>query len=170
MAWGIAGAYSAMFGGSIDHAVSLVKRALALHPNSEDVRAAAGYTFIYSGEFVAALEQLHAGLRMAPFGPRVPRMRLGIAQASFYQRNFAETVAQADLIIPAISQNPPVWRFKAAALAHLGRIEEAHAAVKQLLALTPNASLMNPRMQPNLRHAWMAELMRDGLRKAGHPE
>src|SRR5262249_42215564 len=52
-------------------AVQAAKRALALHPNSDEVRNAVGWTFVRNGDFEAALEHLEAGLRMAPFGPRV---------------------------------------------------------------------------------------------------
>ena len=60
-------------------------------------------------------------------------------------------------------------RQVAAALAHLGRIEEAKAEIAEVLKHQPNASLARSRLS-SFRHDWMYELYLDGLRKAGLPE
>jgi adenylate cyclase len=162
--------YLALFGGraDLDQAVQSAKRALALHPNSDDVRLHVGFTFFYNGEFEVALEHFEAGLRMAPFGPIVPRIQNGMAQVYFFQRRFDETISLENKAISIDPLNPATWRWKAAALAHAGRLDEARDTLRHLLTLTPDQSLSRARY--SYRHQWMKDLLIDGLRKAGMPE
>jgi adenylate cyclase len=164
----VAGTYPMLFGGSIEEAVELADRAIALHPNSEVVRQCAGWTFLFSGEFDTALEHLETGLRIAPLGRGLGILLHGIALARFFQRDFDSAIDQAKRALVKMSENPNVWRVKAAALAHVGRIDEARDALRQLLALAPKSSLST--MRTNFRHRWMRDLYLDGLRKAGLPE
>ena len=162
--------YLAIFGGpaDLDQAVQSMKRALALHPNSDEVRASVGWTFMCNGEFDAALEHLEAGIRMAPFGPRIPRIQLGMAYVHFFQRRFDETINLANEVIRSLPQHPAGWRLMTVALAHAGRLDEARDTLRHLLTLTPDASISTART--NYRHQWMKDLFIDGLRKAGLPE
>ena len=60
-------------------------------------------------------------------------------------------------------------RHVAAALALLGRIDEAKAEIGEVLKRQPNSSLARSRLS-SFRHPWMYDLYLDGLRKAGLPE
>jgi adenylate cyclase len=63
---------------------------------------------------------------------------------------------------------PPAYRFRAAALAQLGRTDEAAALIRQLLKIQPNATVSR-----TTRLAWnpaATAILVDGLRKAGLPE
>ena len=62
----------------------------------------------------------------------------------------------------------PQW-CAAAALGHLGRLEEARAEIDKILALHPGATLARARIA-SFRYDRMYELYLDGLRKAGLPE
>ena len=74
------------------------------------------------------------------------------------------------------NRNHPYAHFRlAAALAQLGRLDEADAAVKAGLALTPTFSISRARAPWTARSddkTYLAQLERilDGLRKAGVPE
>jgi hypothetical protein len=61
-------------------------------------------------------------------------------------------------------------RVVAASLALLGRTEEAHAAMRALLAVTPNASMSLQRMFIPYQDAEFVERYHRGLREAGLPE
>jgi adenylate cyclase len=171
LALAMAGGYLAMWGGphELDRGVDLAKRALALHPNSDEVRTFAGWALMFSGELDAALEHLEAGLRLSPVGPRVPRLMLGMMRVLFLQRDFAEVILRADKVHSRLSENPPYWRYRAAALAHLGRLDEAHDAVARLLRLIP-AETISTVPVATYRHTWMHDLLLEGLRLAGLPE
>ena len=168
LAHAVAGTYPMLFGGSIDEAMELADRAIALHPNSEVVRQCAGWTFLYGGEFDTALGHLETGLRIAPLGRGLGVLLHGIALTCFFQRQFDEAINQANRALTKMSENPYVWRLKTAALAHAGRIDEARDALRQLLTLAPKATISATR--GNFRHQWMRDLFHDGLRKAGLPE
>ena len=60
-------------------------------------------------------------------------------------------------------------RHVAAALAHLGRVEEARAEIAEVLKRQPDLSLARSRLS-SFRHPWMYDLYLEGLRKAGLPE
>jgi adenylate cyclase len=60
-------------------------------------------------------------------------------------------------------------RYRAAALGHLGRIDEAKAVVAELLKAQPNSSLRMSRSS-GFHDPRMAELYITGLEKAGLPE
>src|SRR6185503_16488959 len=67
----------------------------------------------------------------------------------------------------AISSNAIIPRWiGAAALGHLGRIDEARVEIGELLARHPQATLARAR-NASFRHEWMYDLYLDGLRKAG---
>jgi len=60
-------------------------------------------------------------------------------------------------------------RYRAAALAHLGRIDEANAVVAELLRAQPDSSLQNARSS-GFHDPRMTELYVGGLERAGLPE
>jgi adenylate cyclase len=170
LAHAMASAYLAFYGTAIDldQAVEFANRAIALHPNSDEVCAAVGWTFVWNGEFEKALGHLEAGLRMAPFGPRVGRVLQGMSQAYFFQRNFDGAINYGNRALPRMPKNLAAWRMKIAALAHASRLDEAHEALQHMLMLSPTSSISTMR-RPNFRYQWMRDLYLDGLRKAGMP-
>jgi adenylate cyclase len=60
-------------------------------------------------------------------------------------------------------------RYRAAALAHLGRIDEAGGVIADLLKMQPSSTLRSARAS-GFRDPTMAELYVSGLEKAGLPE
>jgi adenylate cyclase len=171
LAHAMASAYIAFYGAAndLDQAVDFANRAIALHPNSDEVCATVGWTFVCNGEFEKALGHLEAGLRMAPFGPRVARVLQGMSEAYFFQRKFDDAINYATRALPRMPKNLAAWRLKIAALAHANRLDEAREALQHLATLKPANSISTlPRR--NYRHQWMRDLYSDGLRKAGVPE
>lgn len=167
LAYAAASVYPMFFGEPLDRAVELAHRAIALHPNSDVVRICVGWTFVNDGQLETALGHFEAGLRMAPYGSWVGDVLGGMALAHFFLRNFGEAADLANRAIVKMPENPFTWRTKAAALAHMGRIEEARDPLRHFLKLFPSASTM---MRLNFRHPWMRTLLIDGLRQAGLPE
>ena len=86
-----------------------------------------------------------------------------------------QAVAWCRRAIEANRNNPPAYFWLAAALAQLGRLDEARSAVKAGLALDPNFSISRSRAGWTARSddpTYLARLepILDGLRKAGVPE
>jgi adenylate cyclase len=168
LAFAVASCYPLFFGGSIDQAVEFAHRAIALHPNSDNVRICVGWTLATNGEFEAALGHFEVALRMAPFGPWVGDVLGGMAFARLFQRHFGEAIDLANRTVAKMPNNPAAWRTKIVALAHAGRADETREALQQYLTILPNASIS--KLTTNFRHQWMRDLMIDGFRVAGLPE
>jgi TolB-like protein/two-component SAPR family response regulator len=150
-----------------EEALELAQRAVELHPNSVFVRNRVGAVYGNCGESDKAITHYEAALRMNPRDPKSSAFTFtGIAFAHFFARRFEECVHWGKR---AMAINPSAniaRRGVAAALAHLGRIDEAKAEIKELLRQQPNLSMARERLS-SLRHEWMYALYLDGLLKAG---
>jgi class 3 adenylate cyclase len=104
---------------------------------------------------------------------RRPRERIGtpeqlIGIAHFVKRRFDDAASKLLLAIQDNPGNPIPYRFLAACYAHMGRLDEAHAIVARLRALTPQV-MPSDRDLP-WRNPENRELLLSGLRMAtGQP-
>jgi TolB-like protein/DNA-binding winged helix-turn-helix (wHTH) protein/cytochrome c-type biogenesis protein CcmH/NrfG len=164
------GAYVlAVSGGQFEEAQELGARAVRVQPNSDYVLALCGQVLVHSGDSEAAIGFFEQARRLNPFDPRGYITLNGIAMAHFH----AERMEQAEHWSRRALAERPTWhvarRYHAAALAYLGRVEEARAEIAALLVMQPNSSLTRSRTA-RFRFSTMSELYLDGLKKAGLPE
>jgi adenylate cyclase len=148
-------------------ALAEAQRALEMSPNFAYAHHMLGTTLIFSGrpkEGVAALER---SIRLDPRHPRsavrLNHMVLGL----YFAREYTAAVDVAKRAIRLYPEFPNPYRWLAAALGQLGRIEQANEALGRAVAIMPasfEANVRNrmPWMRPE-DHAHMLE----GLRKAG---
>ena len=94
---------------------------------------------------------------------------LGLAAAHFFAGHFDETVSFTGRILAEVPTHNIARRYRAAALGHLGRIDEAKAVIADLLKAQPNSSLRSARSS-GFRDPRMGQLYIEGLEKAGLPE
>ena len=167
-ALGVAAWALASFGGPLDQAADFARRAVVVHPNSAVVRAHCGWALVISGELEEALANLEAGRRMDPLGPRFHITQNAMAAAYFFQRKFDKALELARGVVARNPGHPVSLKFSAAALVHLGQLDEARATIDKFRLWYPNAVLSNTRA--HFRHPWMVQLYRDALRTAGLPE
>jgi TolB-like protein/DNA-binding SARP family transcriptional activator/Tfp pilus assembly protein PilF len=153
-----------------EEAVQLSERAIDVHPNSTFVRNRVGAVCANSGESDKAIAQVEIALRMNPLDSITSTFTFTVgAVAHLFARRFEESLhwgRRAMAITP--QARIPLW-CAAAALGHLGRLDEARTAIDAILALYPCATLARARFA-SFRHGWMYDLYLDGLRKAGLPE
>ncbi len=161
-------AYSTL-GVRFEQSLDLANRALALHPNSVHVRSFCGWVFHYMGDSQRAVEQFEEARRLSPVDPKGYFPMLGLAAAHFFAGHFEETVTLTGRILEDVPTHNAARRYRAAALAHLGRIDEARAVVAELLKAQPTSSLRTSR-SISFHDPRMAELYLTGLEKAGLPE
>ncbi|WP_457093968.1 adenylate/guanylate cyclase domain-containing protein [Microvirga sp. P5_D2] len=161
-------AYSTL-GVRFEQSLELANRALALHPNSVHVRSFCGWVFHYFGDSLRAIEQFEEARRLNPVDPKGYFPMLGLAAAHLFAGHFEETVNLAGRILVEVPTHNVARRYLAAALAHLGRIEEAKVVVAELLKAQPTSSLRTSR-STGFHHPRMADLYITGLEKAGLPE
>lgn len=144
------------------------ERALRLQPNSAIVCVNCAYGYLFRGELDVARQNFDRALRINPLDPRNYFIPQGLGMVAFFEGNFTEALSQ---LTRSIELGPSVrisWRYKAAALAHLGRIDEAREAVSVLRSLTPVQTLKEIAERSTLAHAWMRESYVGGLEKAGY--
>jgi adenylate cyclase len=154
--------------GNTPKGLLLADRALRLHPNSAHVLMQSAAVLMYAGELDRAFEAIQKARRISPLDTRSYTIFATLAGCSYFSHCYEEAVAWAN---QAIEQSPSfsvAYRFLAAALAQLGRLEEATAAVGRLLQVQPSASLTLSRTAAYVQP--LKDLYIDGLRKAGLPE
>ncbi|QOZ69286.1 hypothetical protein WN72_25440 [Bradyrhizobium arachidis] len=161
-------AYSTV-GVRFEQSLELADRALAIHPNSVHVRSFCGWVYNYFGESLKAIEQFEEARRLSPIDPKSYFPMLGLAVAHFFAGHFEETVAITGRILAEVPTHNVARRYRAAAFAHLGRLNEARAAIVDLLQAQPSSSLRNSRSSV-FRDQRMSDLYISGLEKAGLPE
>jgi adenylate cyclase len=119
----------------------------------------------YAGQVDEAIELVTDAMRLNPF---YPDWFLWNAAIVYYPAR------KYDAVIDAVERmrEPPVdpLLFLAASYAQLGRLNEAQAAVKRVLALDPKATVAKFAAQQPYKNPDDLEHYKDGLRKAGLPE
>src|SRR5580704_9297918 len=145
------------------------EQSLALHPNSVHVRSFCGWVFHYLGDSLRAIEQFEEARRLSPVDPKSYFPMLGLAAAHFFAGHFEETVTWTDRILGEVPTHNVARRYRAAALGHLGRIDQARVVIADLLAAQPNSNLRSAR-STNFRNVEMSRIYVEGLKSAGLPE
>jgi adenylate cyclase len=158
-----------MLAGEHQRATEYAERALTLHPNSAHVRAACGWSLIFAGEPAHARVHFEIARRLSPLDPREFLTLVAMASVSFFDRRFEECVDWTSRVLEQQPTWVPALRYRAAALAHLGRMEEAKAVVERANHIQPSSTLKRMTLY-KFRHPWMTELYMGGLRLAGLPE
>jgi adenylate cyclase len=155
----------AAFGEDIGAMIGLVDRALALNPSYARGWFVSGLLRIFVGQHDLAIEHAETALRLSP-RDRTGQPPALMGHAYFFKHQFEEAAAKLLLSIQDHSGFPPSYRTLAAAYAHMGRLDEAHAIVARLRSITP---LVVPRDLP-WRNPDDRELYLSGLRMAAGEE
>jgi tetratricopeptide (TPR) repeat protein len=122
------------------------------------------------GETEAHIEQ---ALRLSPRDTYVFIWALFVGQAKFWQGADAEAIVWLRRSLEANRNSPNTHFYYAAALSHLGELDEARAAAQAGLALNPSFSIHRFRANTPCSHpVYLAgrERVLEGLRMAGVPE
>jgi TolB-like protein/class 3 adenylate cyclase/tetratricopeptide (TPR) repeat protein len=168
LALGAYGFVCANAGGNLDRAAAFADRALVLNQNSPLLWNFAGDVRMYLGENNRAIECFHQSMRLNPLDSRTITNAAYLAFAYFFLRQPEEAVRWAERAV-LVARNPLSYRILAASLAEAGRIDEAQAAMTELLRLQPNSCLRRSRSS-NYKRPEDVEFYVEALRKAGAPE
>ena len=149
------------FGEDVGAMIALVDRALSLNPSFARGWYIRGILGNMAGQPDLAIESIEASMRLSPHG-RFGQVYTALGVALFFGRRFDEALPKLLLAIQDDPEFPQPHRFLAACYAHLGRIDEAQAAVARLRSITPVVGMDGPVYRdPELR-----ELFLSGLRLA----
>jgi adenylate cyclase len=153
--------------GDYQGARSAIEQAIALNPNLAIAHGTLGGTLVFSGHPREGLVALEHGLRLDPRHPRAGVILNQVVIGLYLSRDYEGAVEAARRVLRAYPDHPLVYRWLAAALGQLGRVEEAREALKKAVSLSPASFDLYARR----RVPWHREEdhlhMLDGLRKAG---
>jgi len=152
--------------------LAALDRALALNTNSAQALVGSGWVRLHSGDPRTATEHFTRAIRLSPLDPRISYVFAGLGIAHMMTGDYDEAVRFGRQALRDQPRNAVAHRIVAASLALLGRTEEAHAAARALLAVTPNftMSYMREPPPPPYHDAEFFERYVRGLREAGLPE
>jgi adenylate cyclase len=159
----------ALFAGKYEHATELATRALKIHPNSAYVQTNCGWAFTSTGETGDALACFVRARRMNPLDPRGYLTSVGLAFAHLLARDFEDAERWTQRALDQRPNFAASLRFRAAALAHLSRIDEAKSVTERLLKIQPNTTIRRA-SRACIRYRDQQALYLNGLRLAGVPE
>src|ERR1022692_3677673 len=139
------------------------ERALALNPLDAGARAYLGLLTATSGDWERGCQMVESAVQL---NPNCPGYFYFAGACNAYRQGKYEEVleAAARINMPNYYQVPAL---RAAALGQLGRLEEAHKAVQDLLALRPGFATDARREYSKWYNSELIEHIIDGLRKAG---
>jgi tetratricopeptide (TPR) repeat protein len=166
----------ALPGGELAEGIEIIDRALAQNPYSAETLAMSGNLRAYAGDTEMAFRHLTEADRLNPPGVMVDLKWLGFAMACFVDGDYAGVLQWTAQALNVYSAAVVSLRYRTAALALLGRFDEAHQAVNQLLALIPELTISRVRrfvevaMKSAFKRPGVVEAYYEGLRLAGLPE
>lgn len=156
------------FDGDYDGALAEARRALTISPNLASAHRALGTTLIFAGEPRQGLVALQTSIRLDPRDPLLPWHLNRTAIGHYFARDYEAAVDTARQVIRLHPDFPLIYRWLAAALGQLGRVEDARDALNKAIAICGGGSFdMYVRERVPWHRAEDYEHMLDGLRKAG---
>ncbi len=162
--------YTSAFSGRQEDGIVEAERAIEINPSFALGHHCLGGSRFLNGEHDAAVEAVHVALRISPNDPWM-FLFLGLLSASQYMRHdYLQSLETADLAVGRLPWYASTQRWRAVALAQLGRLDEAREVLERFLELSPNYSMeVARRSYPFRRGDDLAHYL-DGLRKAGLPD
>jgi adenylate cyclase len=153
--------------GQHSEALTEIDKALLISPNLATAHFFRSIVLVDSGNADEAIKSVQEWFRL---DPRNPLLRVGddvILRALYFSRQYQEAVAKARRMLREYPDFSNAYRFLAAGLAQLGRVDEAKEALQKAIAAAPETfdlyfSERLPWRRPE-DHAHLVE----GLGKAG---
>ena len=158
-----------------EEGIAECERALELDRNLPWAHTNLGLGKILIGRAEETEAHVAEALRLSPRDPLAYMWMHAAGGAKSHLGRLEEAVAWCRRAIEANRNYPPAYFWLAAALAQLGRLDEAHSAVKAGLALDPNFTVSRARaswtaMSDDPTYLAPLEPIFEGMRKAGVPE
>jgi TolB-like protein/class 3 adenylate cyclase len=151
------------------------EHALALDRNLAHAHSSIGFGKIFIGRAEETEAHIVEALRLSPRDTIAYFWIANGGLAKLHLGSYEQAVAWFRRAIEANRNNPPAYFWLAAALAQLGRLDEAQSAVKAGLALNPGFTISRDRaawtaMSDDPTYLAQLESIFESLRKAGIPE
>jgi adenylate cyclase len=153
--------------GDYEGALAEAERALATAPNLATAHHMLGATLIHSGRPKEGLAAIEKSIRLDPRAQESVARMNHVAMGSYLCHDYEAAIAAAKRAIREHPEFPNTYRWLAAALGQVGRIEEAKEALEKAIAVAPAAFEMYVRQRVPWHRPEDYAHMLEGLRKAG---
>ncbi len=153
-----------------DDALDLFEQAFAASPNSAFAWGWSSPTCSYLGDGESAVVHAEYALRLSPLGPHASYFRSALALAHYTNGDYDEAARwgrRALAVNPLYASN---LRFLAASLAARGRLQDARAVGRALMALRPDFSVKRFAMRSSYKDLQRTLAFAEHLRLAGLPD
>jgi tetratricopeptide (TPR) repeat protein len=157
-----------LFSGDRSTAAALSDRALAINPNSALAWMARGWSSFAQPDL--AIEALERAMRLSPLDRLARTFWTGIAYAQIAAGRHEKALNWAERALQTEPNYSGGLLTKAIACTQLDRIEEAHAAIEQIMDAHPWRRAGRIKLFSRLFPPDVAAICIESLRKAGLPE
>jgi adenylate cyclase len=155
-----------MWLGRTDRSAAEFKEAIKLNPSFAAAHAVLGAVLNFQGQSEEGVESVDKGIRLSPSDPRLFIWLSGLAAAHYQLRHYSQAIEIARRSWTLNNSYITGLTYVVAALAQLGRVEQAQAALADLKKRDPNLTALRTTVQLYQDPAAVDHLL-DGLRKAG---
>ena len=153
-----------------DEGVDSLHRAIALNPNLADAHGCLGVVHALVGDYDACLQSVDRACRLSPYDSGKAMWMAGKGIGAFAAGRYDDVIATASEVLREHPSYATAYRQRAAALAALGRLDEARTDMAALLRLVPGLTISQVRLRVPVKAPEAMERWLDALRKAGLPE
>lgn len=168
-AWGMLGMADA-FARDFDAAQQHLQRAIELNPNLAIGHGNFAAVYGVAGDYARARDAASRAIALSPRDPLKPFWLGGMGIGAYVAEAYEDCVRIARQGLKDHPGYASLMRQEAAALAMLGRRQEAAESVARLLDRMPGLTVSQVRKMVPVRYAEDHERWLDGLRRAGLPE
>jgi TolB-like protein/DNA-binding CsgD family transcriptional regulator len=169
----MAGHCLATLAGEVSHGISLIKRSLALNPNSANAWVSSSIAHACLGDAKTAVEHSGRAQRLNPLDTNYQNQWYAVSIAHFVAARYEEATDAADKALAELPTYPAGLRMKVATCGLLGRVDEGREYVERLLAVNPDSTIswLKAFWEAPLRHNphALAKFL-EGARLAGLPD
>jgi TolB-like protein/Flp pilus assembly protein TadD len=151
-----------------NHSIAEAEIAVSLNPNDPEANYAMGNALCWAGRHKESVDFFRKAMRLDPFYKN--KFGEGLGFAYFLMKRFKEAANWCKKSVDSNPENPvPLW-YLIASYAHLGRQQEAEAALHELRKINPyysNLWVVERHSHYGLKNSEDLELFLEGLSKAG---
>ncbi|MCZ6447023.1 MAG: tetratricopeptide repeat protein, partial [Alphaproteobacteria bacterium] len=151
-------------------AIAENKIALGLSPSSADANHRLGSALALSGKAQEAIPYIETAIRLSPHDDLIGPFHVRLATAHLFLGNHEEAAEWAQKAVRLHGTTWGGYAILTSALGHLGRIEDAKNAMKEMKDAQPRATISFVKERLPISDPKCMDHFLDGLRKAGVPE
>ena len=153
-----------------DAAFRELKTALELNPSLALAHYGLGATLVFSGRAEEGIPHLTAAIRLSPHDPNMGSFLVRLADAAYFLKRYEEAAEWARRALQQPNFQWSRYTVLIAALAQLGRLDEARNCIQELQVKRPNTSIAFVRETHLFGDTASFAHYLGGLRMAGLPD